>query len=183
MFKDLFKSRDKIEKELREKFDRERLESIKQEEELRQKIERERIQSLKESNVPWCEPIPHKEDSIHITERFHYNDAFLRDLKRQGITGSNDAELLTNWLNKEEYDKRQAIIEEERAKKRAGKEPYVEVIGESFDESGERFALTLDWNAPFVHMLRLQGFRGATDEQVVQNWLTNLERDTAGDFQ
>ena len=59
-------------------------------------------------------------------------------------------------------------------------EPWVEVVGEKIDEDG-RIELQLDWNAAFVKYLRLNGFRGATDDVLVQAWLAALEKDTNGE--
>lgn len=51
--------------------------------------------------------------------------------------------------------------------------PYVEIVGSDIDPR-QGLKINLDWNDAFVDYLRQNGFKGTTDEAVVQLWLTHL---------
>lgn len=55
------------------------------------------------------------------------------------------------------------------------KEPYIRVLEIELDpNSPTRGSMELDWNEYFVLYLREQGYKGKTDEEVVDQWFTNL---------
>lgn len=151
-----------------------------EEENLRKKVEADILQAKMESTTPWFEPIIGAEDATFVHERYRWNQAFIKDLIKKGHTGESDNEVFQSYLDRQHEEERQRIVEEEREKKRLSSEPWVEVIGEKIDSDG-RIELQLDWNAAFVKYLKLNGFRGQTDEILVQTWLAALERDASGE--
>ena len=71
---------------------------------------------------------------------------------------------------------------EAKAQATKKKEPYVEVIGLDIDANNPvQGAFELDWNEYFVQSLRLNGYRGSTDEEVVDKWFQDLCRNVASD--
>lgn len=55
----------------------------------------------------------------------------------------------------------------------ASEAPYVEIVGSDIDPR-QGLKINLDWNDAFVDYLRQNGFKGTTDEAIVQLWLTHL---------
>lgn len=55
-------------------------------------------------------------------------------------------------------------------------EPWVEVKGIIHDPH-KGIRIDLDWNDGFVRHLRASGYKGSSDEAVVQLWLTHLYKD------
>lgn len=54
-----------------------------------------------------------------------------------------------------------------------GKEPWFNLIGGEYDAS-RGMSLNMDWNTAFVHQLKLQGYSGINEFQIVASWLANL---------
>ena len=58
---------------------------------------------------------------------------------------------------------------------RDGKEPWVDVIEVKLDvDNPSNGYFELDWNRPFVAMLRDKGYEGNEDEIVVDKWFSDL---------
>lgn len=62
-------------------------------------------------------------------------------------------------------------------------EPWVGIVDDEFDLnlSISGFAIELDWNEYWVTYLRLAGFTGANDEEVVDQWFMAVCRDMVGE--
>ena len=71
----------------------------------------------------------------------------------------------------EQQEKHRAYV----AKMKASPDPWVEIVGWVPDEHGVR--IELEWNDPFITVLRQQGITGADEDQVVQKWLIMLMHD------
>ena len=62
-----------------------------------------------------------------------------------------------------------------------GKEPWVNVVNTNFDEGNPNQGfMELEWNKPFIDFLRKHGYEGATDEEVVDKWFTDLCKNIGG---
>lgn len=56
-------------------------------------------------------------------------------------------------------------------------EPYFEIVGFDYDENNPSEGnFELDWNDIFVAQLRRDGYQGAEDHDVVDNYFTNVCR-------
>jgi hypothetical protein len=77
-------------------------------------------------------------------------------------------------INDHEYNKGVATL---------NKEPWVAVVDSNFDqkEGLSGFSFKLDFNEPFVEMLRESGFEGVVDEQVVNEWFNELCKQIASE--
>lgn len=71
--------------------------------------------------------------------------------------------------------------------KQAGKdsqEPWVNVVRTTFDENNPKQGyMELEWNAAFIKFLRENGYKGDTDEQVVDTWFTGLCKNIGAQFE
>ncbi len=55
--------------------------------------------------------------------------------------------------------------------------PLISIIGEKIDpEHG--IELELDWSDEFVAYLRKNGYKGISDEKIVQQWLLTIYKET-----
>ena len=64
----------------------------------------------------------------------------------------------------------------------AKKEPYIAVLDTHINKDNVRNGFfELDWNEYFIVQLREAGYRGETDEQIVDLWFKDLCRDVALD--
>lgn len=62
----------------------------------------------------------------------------------------------------------------------AKKEPYIAVLNTHINKDNIRNGFfELDWNDYFVLKLREAGYTGATDEEIVDAWFTDLCKDVA----
>lgn len=52
-------------------------------------------------------------------------------------------------------------------------EPRVEIVSSGIDADGMS-RLQLEWNEEFIEHLRVHGYEGATDEEIVNQWLNAL---------
>lgn len=138
-------------------------------EELRKKLLDEKL----ESTTPWYEAIIGAEDEALLVNRYHWNQAFIKQLIKKGHNGNTDSEVFQSFLDAQDAEERNRVIEEEREALRNSPEPWVEVIGNSYD-SEKNLKVQLDWNDAFIRYLRVNGFTGATDDVVVQKWLAGL---------
>lgn len=64
-------------------------------------------------------------------------------------------------------------LKRDRVRRYESDEPYVEIISESISDDGG-VNLRLDWNQAFVKHLRAGGMQGATDELLIDNWISSL---------
>lgn len=111
-FKNLFKGRDQIKRELLEEIRAEQEEKRKEEERIRkeeakkaeeearikEEARKEAENKLKESDEPWVDvkAIGQEKDNIKI--ELDWNDAFVKYLKDNGFTGSNDEEIVHRYI-------------------------------------------------------------------------------------
>lgn len=151
-----------------------------EEERIRKEVEAKLLQEKMDSTTPWYEPIIGAENSTFVHQRYRWNQAFIKELIKRGHTGNTDSEVFQSYLARQDEEERQRIVTEEREKKRNSPEPWVEVMSDKIDEDG-RIEIQLDWNDAFIHYLRMNGFRGANEEVLVQSWLAALEKETTGE--
>lgn len=65
-----------------------------------------------------------------------------------------------------------------------GNEPWVNVVNTNFDEGNPNQGfMELEWNKPFIDFLRKHGYEGATDEEVVDKWFTDLCKNIGGQLE
>lgn len=162
-------------------------EKLKAQAELKKKEELKKAMIL-ESDVPFFRVVD--EEAADVTKRYFWNSAFIASLIEKGIPGDTDIDRIVNWRKKEAEDK--AKEEQEKALKAAREErkksnkPWVELIGEPIqqkdDDGNSLIGFELDWNDAFIKDLRSKGFKGATDEQVVNKWLTTLNSNSLQDY-
>jgi hypothetical protein len=74
-------------------------------------------------------------------------------------------------LEEVEYSKKSATLKEE---------PWVRIVNVGFNkEEPSQGELELDWNDLFVAQLKEAGYEGFADEQIVNNWLSELCKNIA----
>ena len=70
----------------------------------------------------------------------------------------------------------------DKAKATKNKQPWIQVLTTHVDKTNPKNGFfELDWNEYFVQSLRLNGYRGSTDEEVVDKWFQDLCRNVASD--
>jgi hypothetical protein len=75
--------------------------------------------------------------------------------------------------------RRKKVQPELSAKELATQEgrPYVNVLGLEFDPANPNMgSFELDWNEMFIKQLMMSGYRGETDEQIVDQWFQDVCR-------
>lgn len=58
--------------------------------------------------------------------------------------------------------------------KKKSKEPWVNIVGDVWDDNENKFKVALDWNDAFIAMLRKQGITAENESDVVEMWLKGL---------
>jgi len=85
-----------------------------------------------------------------------------------------DVELKHHKLDKTEHEKQVA---------EARKEPWVAMPNISWDPSDpSKSFFELDYNSYFVEFLRENGYEGASEQEIVEKWLTDVCRSVASDL-
>lgn len=148
----------------------------KEAERLRNEIQAQLLEEKMASPTPWFEPIIGSDVSDPTSLRYRWNDAFINDLRKKGYLGESDVEVFEAFLSRQDEIERQRILDEDRELKRNSSEPWVEVMSDKIDSDG-RIEIQLDWNPAFIHYLRMNGFRGANEEVMVQAWLAAIEKE------
>ncbi len=83
-----------------------------------------------------------------------------------------DIEYHNNVITKTAYEKKKSIIKNE---------PWVAFIDSGYDpqEGIDGFRFELDWNSQWVELLKLHGFVGKTESEVVEDWFIEVCRSNA----
>lgn len=127
-------------------------------------------------------------DSEYDVETEASRDEFVDSIYRalvQKIVKKDDLifEILDTILNRltttedgkekvtEILDKTNDIIVQHKKK---SKEPWVNIVGDVWDDNENKFKVALDWNDAFIAMLRKQGITAENESDVVEMWLKGL---------
>ena len=98
-----------------------------------------------------------------------------------GITEMNDAIAETRAIAKESAVKEQSNVSPKDLATQ-NKEPWVCVLNTHVNKENIRNGFfELDWNEYFVLQLRSAGYRGESDEEIVNQWFTELCRNVAAE--
>jgi hypothetical protein len=72
------------------------------EDEIRREKERkehdEYVKRMKESPDPWVEIVGWKETKQGVKIELDWNDPFIEDLKKQGVTGADEDQIVQKWI-------------------------------------------------------------------------------------
>lgn len=112
----------------------------------------------------------------HITkEEYDYK---LIDLKYKESVHTTDLPFARYSLDKK-YGK---LTEKEfdKAVYSLGNRPWIDIIHSEYNdgEKSDGFVFEFDWNDAFIKMLREEGYHGATEEEVVEQWFEDKALDT-----
>ena len=98
-----------------------------------------------------------------------------------GITEMNEAIAETRAISQEAAAKEQANLSPKDLATQ-NKEPWVCVLNTHVNKENIRNGFfELDWNEYFVLQLRSAGYRGESDEDIVNQWFTELCRNVAAE--
>ena len=74
-------------------------------------------------------------------------------------------------------EQRRAILEKEKAQATKRKEPWVAVLDTHINPENIRNGFfELDWNNEFIERLLDAGYKGETNEQIVDSWFKTIAR-------
>ena len=95
-------------------------------------------------------------------------------------------ERINNWFSKKKVAKKYTAKPKKPTNEKeiatANEEPYIKVLETKLNPDNPRNGFfELDWNQYFVEQLRTNGFRGSTDEEVVDQWFQELRRNIASE--
>ena len=112
----------------------------------------------------------------HITkEEYDYR---LVELKYKDSENKTDLPFVRLELDKK-YGK---LTEKEfdKAVYSLGNKPWVDIVHSEYNdnEGSDGFAFELDWNEAFITLLRSEGYNGATEEAIVEQWFEDKALDT-----
>lgn len=112
----------------------------------------------------------------HITkEEYDYK---LVDLKYRDSDDKTDLPFARLELDKK-YKK---LTEKEfdKAVYSLGNKPWVDIVNSEYNDNdgSDGFAFELDWNSAFITLLRSEGYSGATEEAIVEQWFEDKALDT-----
>lgn len=67
------------------------------------------------------------------------------------------------------------MLEEHRIEtKKKSNQPWVEVVGDYYDEDEKRMKISFDWNDAFIKLLKQKGYPGENEDDLVQMWLQEI---------
>lgn len=109
-------------------------------------------------------------------------------IKKQVIQEMRDEKKLEEEEKKFRQQEERELHEQYVIRMKNSPDPWVEVVG--WNESDQGVKVELEWNPPFIKLLRDNGISGADDDQVVQKWLilmmhdlTNNENEEIGEYE
>jgi len=74
-------------------------------------------------------------------------------------------------------DERRAILQKEKAQATKRKEPWVAVLDTHINPDNIRHGFfELDWNNEFIEQLLDAGYKGETNEQIVDSWFKTIAK-------
>lgn len=78
-------------------------------------------------------------------------------------------------IRKENYAsfEKRLIEEGEKKKIQESDEPYLSILSDNMDKDGN-VTMVMDWNQAFIKRLRDAGFKGITDDQVIDAYLYRI---------
>ena len=121
-----------------------------------------KIESLENKNVESTRQIAELTQSVELlkaTKTTHENDLSALNEKIKLLEGN-----LTEFL--------------EYKKKKESENPFIEVISESFDEE-IGMQIKLDWNEAMINYLKRNGYRGLTDDEIIEKYVSDVFNDRA----
>lgn len=65
-------------------------------------------------------------------------------------------------------------------KKKDGDDPFIEVMSQSFDEKAG-IEMKLDWNPAMINYLKRNGYRGATDDDIIMKYVSDMFNEKANE--
>jgi hypothetical protein len=123
--------------------------------------------------------------NLRVALKYHVIDQYLHDLTLCEIEIDKDdeqalkvaklaIELKHGKITQQQFNRQTADLKEE---------PYIEIIKSDYDSqlgvNGLYFEF--DWNDLWIEYLRLNGYYGVNDEQVVEQWFADLCRTVAAE--
>ena len=91
------------------------------------------------------------------------------------VSLANDMQQYVEAIGKTVQDTISERLEAEKKKRYDSDEPYIQLVSERLAEDGS-VEINLDWNKSFIRHLKANGFKAATDDQLVDLWLSTLSR-------
>lgn len=172
----LDEQKEKEEKEATELAEKEAKETIERNEKLRM-----------ESPVPWYELIGDKYDIekpplAPVTERYRWNKAFITYLREELYVGQHDYDVIAAWEKDVEEKRAIRIALIRREEKKKSDEPWVEIATEVYDPDTKQVSITLDWNYAMIKMLRANGYKGNSEQEIIDLYFKRLSEDIAGEI-
>lgn len=152
--------------------------------------EEARRNGLMMTNMPHIRKMSIEEYDIHnppeepAHTRWEYNQAFIKELKSKGYSGT-DEYILSVWEENTAREKLQQQIKTERENKKKSSNPWVEVVGttdEEYEEGSPQVRTEFDWNTAFVKMLKNNGYTGSSEEIIVYKWFKAVAEIIATDI-
>lgn len=75
----------------------------------------------------------------------------------------------------EALEKFSILLETHRVEvKKKSNQPWVEVVGDYYDEDEKRMKISFDWNDAFIKLLKQKGYPGENEDDLVQMWLQEI---------
>lgn len=142
---------------------------------------------IMESDVPWFKLSGDEYSLINpptepISDRYEYNKAFIKMLRKQGHSGETDAEVISKWEVREANAKFEAQVKRDRESKITSHEPWIEIVSEKYNKDMKQVAVKLDWNPAFINMLRANGYTGKDEQELVDRWFKSVSESIAMDL-
>ena len=168
------------------KNDRKLLEKIKIRQ-CEQEAEDVKMQVIMDSDIPWVKRITTESYDINnppkntIRERYKWNKAFISSLKQDGYSGEEE-EIVLKWEINEEKEKIESYNSKLREERMNSDDPWIEVLGDEYDEETQQVNVKLDWNKAFVKVLRTNGYSGSNDESIINRYLKSLSESLAAEI-
>ncbi len=146
----------------------------------REQEEIARIKKQMDSNSPWIEAIDLR-GNMTSPKNYRWNQAFIdRRIIENSLYNMSDADIVNDYLEEKELNRRKAIIEEERKKHEDSLEPWFEwVINGHQTDNG--YPVHMEWNSAFLNHIKSLGFVGRNEEEIVRLWLSQMIRHTPRD--
>ena len=123
---------------------------------------------------------PEDKEMLHINESYNCNLISKEEYKEKIKNLDKDKWILLldddeRYVYDLEVKLKEGKITQETYKKEIltiEKKPYISILNIEFDDEQSQYMFEFDWNEYFINELKDNGFKGVTDEDLVNEWFT-----------
>lgn len=157
---------------------------------------KEFLEKIQYDSRPWYEIITNNVEEFYdynvkdIKKIYNYNKAFVNQLRKVGFQGTVDEDVVKNWHIMNLVKTMNKFIQMYNEDKKKLPVPWIHFsikttdinlidreegeTSDEYDDLENSITVAIDWNKKFLRNIEERGFKGASDSEVVYNWIKKI---------